>query len=172
MYMIFVLVLILIGIYIFVTTILADRPRNKASQAVKEAFKRVIERHMLSISDMNRFGNRVIALDTDLAKLVLIVYQNGVTWEKYIHMEDIMFCQVIKTGDKENGHIQKVSLELTLRNEQSDISFPFFDEKLDNRRDLSYRIRKSKYWKRRIQIQLSTGRINNVVQPDTDQAIA
>src|SRR5687768_13896898 len=102
--MIAVLVLILIGIYIFVTTMLADRPRNKASQAVKEAFKRVVERHMLSISDMNRFGNRVIGMDTDLAKLVLIVYQNGITWEKYIDMEDIMFCQVIKTGDKENGH--------------------------------------------------------------------
>ncbi len=172
MYMIFVLVLILIGIYMFVTTFLADRPRNKASLAVKEAFKRVTERHMLSISDMNRFGNRVIAMDSDLAKLVLIVYQNGITWEKYINMEDILFCQVINTGDKDNGHIQKVSLELTFRNDQSDISFPFFDEKLDNPRDVSYRIRKSKYWKRKIQIQMSTRQINNFVQPDTGQAIA
>ena len=170
--MIFVLILILIGIHIFVITILADKPRNKASQAVKEAFKRVIERHMLSISDMNRFGNRVIAMDADLAKLVLIVYQNGVTWEKYINMEDILFCQVIKTADKAGDHIQKVSLELTFRNNESDISFAFFDEKLDKPRDLSYRIRKSKYWKRKIQIQQSTRQINHVGQPDADQVMA
>ena len=66
-------------------------------------------------------------MDRDLAKLVLIVYKNGVTWEKHVNFEEIMFCQVTKTVNKDSGHIQTVSLELSFGNDQSDMSFPFFD---------------------------------------------
>jgi hypothetical protein len=63
-----------------------------------------------------------------------------------------MFCQVVKTTNKTNGGTEKVAMELILRNAQGTMSFPFFDTALDDPRDLSYRFKKSQYWKRQLQI--------------------
>ena len=172
MYTILVFIVILIGIYIVSVLMFADKPGDKDAQAVKDAFKRVVQRHMLSVSDMSRFGSRLIAMDADLAKLVLIVYKNGVSWEKYINLEDILFCRINKTENKANGHIQTVSMELTFRDNRDNVSFPFFDEKLDGPRELSYRIRKSNYWKRKIQMHLSMRETNGIRQRDPDEAMA
>jgi hypothetical protein len=131
------------------------------SQAVKDAFKRAVQRHKLSISDADRFGSRLIALDENQAKLVLITYRNGIILEKCFDLDEIVFCQVVKTTGIAHGGIREVSMELTARNDQDNISFLFFDAELDDRRDLSYRIKKSQYWKRKIQLQLSTRRINH-----------
>lgn len=70
-------------------------------------------------------------------------------------------CQIVKNTNKVSGCIQKVSMELTFHNNNGIINFLFFDEKLDDMRELLHRLKKSKFWKRKIQYQLSTLQISN-----------
>jgi hypothetical protein len=170
MYVIFALIIISIPVYLAFRSILNDKTRHKGSQAVKDAFKRSIKRHRLSISDVDRFGSRLIALDEDRAKLVLIVYKNGVTWEKCIDLDEIVFCQLVKTTSKVHSGIKEVNMELTLRNDPVSMSFAFFDEELDDTRDLFYRFKKSKYWKRKIQFQLGMRQVTPLGKADDDMA--
>ena len=153
--LIILLLLIPIPIYIAFRLLFENNNNRKGIQAIKNAYKRVIKRHTLSISEVNRFGNRLIAIDRTMGKLVLVVYKNSITWEKCISLDEILFCQVVKTTNKVNGHIREVSMELTLHNKNDRVNFLFFDEQVDDMRDLSHRLKKSQYWKRKIQYQLS-----------------
>ena len=163
MYLILVALLLLMPIPLYITfkSLFKDRHNQKGFLAIKDAYKRVKKRYRLSISEAHRFGNRLIAIDRNLGKLVLIVYKNGITWEKCFNLEEIIFCRIVKDSNKVSGSIQKVSLELTLANNQGVINFSFFDEQTDDLRDLSNNLKRSKYWKKKIQYHLSTLQIDN-----------
>ena len=163
MYVIIVLILFLLFfvVYTHYLRVYDERLDQQGHREIKAAYKRVIKREFLSISAMDRFGNRLIAIDRVLGKLVLIVNKDGVTFEKCFNMEEILLCRVIKTFDKPGGGIQNLTLELMFRSSIGIVNFQFFDEKIDNKRDLHKRLKKSQYWKREIQIQLSRRQIDD-----------
>lgn len=154
MYVVLVVLMLLIPIPIYFAfrSLFENKHNRKGIQAVKDAYKRVIKRYTLSISEVNKFGNRLIAIDRTMGKLVLVVYKNGITWEKCISLDEVMFCQIIKTTNKVSGCIQKVIMELTLSNNHGIINFLFFHETLDDMGDLPHRLKRSQYWKKRFNI--------------------
>jgi len=153
------IVLMAILFYIGFMLLFEDKHRSKESVAVDNAFKRVIKRHRLSISDVDVVGSSIIALDKKTGKLVLVVYKNGVTWEKCFSLNQLLFCQIVNVQDKISLCIKSIKLELTFSNDSRVISFVFFDEKTDNLSDLPSRVKKSKYWKRKIQYQISCNQL-------------
>lgn len=173
MYVVLVILVLLapIPIYIAFKSLFENKRNLKAKRAVKDAYKRVIKRYALSISQVNKFGNRLIAIDRKIGKLVLVVYKQGITWEKCFNLDEIIFCQIVKTTNKLSGCIENVSMELTFRNNHGIINFPFFDETLDDMRDLPYRLKKAQYWKRKIQFHLSTFQTNNINQIVRNQVL-
>jgi hypothetical protein len=168
MYAIFVLFLCLLFfiVYSHYLGIFNEKRNQQGYREIKEAYKRVIKRHRMSVSAVDRFSDRLIAIDWIMGKLVLIIYKEGVTWEKSFNMDEILFCRIVKTTDKINGNIQKVNMELTVRNDNAKVEFPFFDEKMDGRSVLAKRLRKSQSWKTKIQFQVSTRQRNSI---DNDQ---
>ena len=171
MYILLLLILVCISFYIVWKTFFTNMRSRKGFQAINDVFEGVVKRHMLSISEVNRLGNRLIAIDRERAQLLLIIYKDGVIWEKCLTLNEIMFCQVLQTPNKGSDDIKKVSLELTFRNNHDTISFPFFDERIDDKRLLSHRVKKSRYWKRIIHFQLSVRQIHNSQRPERNQAI-
>ncbi len=165
------LILISILVYIALKKPFVGRRSRKGHRALKQVFKGVVKRHMLSVAEVNRFGNRLIAIDRNRAKLVLIVYKNDITWERCLDLNELMFCQIVKTMGKTSNAIQDVSMELTLRNSLDRISFPFFDGKLDLKRGLSYRLKKAHYWKKMIQFQLSLRQLRTIRRSDADHVM-
>lgn len=157
MYVILVLLLLLLffAVYSHYLSVCDEKRNEEGRREIKQAYKRVIKRHLLSISALDRFGSRLIAMDP-VGKLLLIVHKDDVTWEKCIDMDDILFCRVVKTAGKMDGSIQDITMELTFRNNHEMVEFPFFDERLDNRSDFSQRLKKSQAWKKRIQLPLSS----------------
>jgi hypothetical protein len=155
------LLLIPIPIYVAFKSLSKDRRNKKKILAIKDAYKRVTNRHLLSISEVNKFGNRLIAIDRNSGKLVLIVYKNGITWEKCLNLDEMVFCQIAKGTSEETGCIQRVNLELTFRRDGF-VNFLFFDEEVDDFRDLPARIKKAQYWKKKIQYQLSRLQVSNI----------
>ena len=137
-----------------------SRRNRKVYREIGESFRRVIKRHTLLISDLDRYGNRLIAMDRSEDRLVLIVHENGVTWEKCFNLNEVMFCRIVNKTNKISGRIQKVIMELTIRNSPGVVSFSFFDDERDKIRDLSRRSKKAHYWKRKIKYQLSARQIN------------
>lgn len=135
---IFLMILLLlmpIPIYLGFRSLFGDKHRQKVYLTLKEAFKRLIKRHRLSITEVNIFGNSLIAMDRKMNKLVLVVYKNGITWEKCINLHEMIFCKIVKTANKAAGCIQKVNLELSFHKDGI-ITFAFFDEEVDDLRDL------------------------------------
>lgn len=163
MYIILLALLLMmpIPLYFGFKSLFKDRHDQKDFLAIKDAYKRVKKRYRLSIAEVHRFGNRLIAIDRNSGKLVLIVYKNGITWEKCLNLEEIIFCRIVKDSNKVSGSIQKVSLELTLAKNQGVINFSFFDERTDDMRDLPNNLKRSKYWKKKIQYHLSALQINS-----------
>src|SRR5689334_17910273 len=78
---------------------LFDKRHNKITRAVSDAYARVVIRNLLTISDVNLMGDRLIAIDKSQRKLVLIVHKNEITWEKCVDLNRIVFCQVVKGHD-------------------------------------------------------------------------
>jgi hypothetical protein len=157
MEVILVLLLCLLFFYVYshYLRVYDERRNQKGYREVKEAYKRVIKRHGLSIAAVDRFRNRLIAIDWIMGKLVLIIFKDGVTWEKSFNMDEILFCQVVKATDNAGERIEKVNMELTLRYDNGIVEFPFFDAKLDDRTVLGQRLKKAQSWKTKIQLQSS-----------------
>lgn len=134
---------------------------QKVYMIVKDAFTRLIKRHKLSIAEVNLFGNRLIAMDHKMNKLVLIHYKHGIAWEKCLNLHEMVFCRIAKTAHKVSGDIQEVNLELTFR-KGGIITFSFFDEEVDVIRDPPSRLKMAQYWKGKIQCQISIVQLTNV----------
>ena len=166
MYLILIILVLLMpfALYIGFQSLFKDKHKRKNYLAMKEAFKRISKRHMLSISDMAIFKNRLIAIDKEKNKLALVVYKNGITLERCCNLDELIFCKVVNRTNRISGCIESVSMELTFRNDPGIVSFVFFDEKTDDLRDLPLRIKKSKYWTRKIQYQTSIKQIGNNIQ--------
>ena len=137
-------------LYIAFQTLFIKQRYQKGIRAVEEAFQRMIKSHSLNNLEVNRFINRLIAIDRHKSKLVLIIYKNGITWETCVNLQEISYCHSYNIIDHISNYIQKVNLELVLHNNPSILSFPFFEEALDDIRDLKQRTRKCEYWKRKI----------------------
>jgi hypothetical protein len=163
MYIILVALLLMmpIPLYFGFKSLFKVRDNQKAFLAIKDAYKRVKKRYRLSISEAHRFGNRLIAIDRNSGRLVLIVYKNGITWEKCLNLDEIIFCRIVKDSNNRSGSIQMVRLELTLANNQGSINFSFFDEQTDDFRDLPNNLKRAKYWKKKIQYHLSALQITS-----------
>lgn len=163
MYLILIILVLLMpfALYIGFQSLFKDKHKRKSYLAMKLSFKRISKRHILSISDMTVFKDRLIAIDKEKNKLAIVVYKNGITLEKYCNLDDLIFCRVVNRTNRISGCIESVSMELTFRNDPGIVSFAFFDEKTDDLRDLPLRIRKSKFWTRKIQYQTSIKQIGN-----------
>ena len=126
-----------------------DQQSQKGYLNIKHAVRGLVKRHKLSISRVNIFGNRLIAMDRKNSKLLFVVYKNGIIWEKCFNLGDIMFCRIAKNFNTENGYVRKVNLELSLPPGEI-ISFSFFDDEDDDGRYLPGRIKKAQFWKSKI----------------------
>ena len=165
MYVVLVLLVLLMSIplYIAFKWLFDDKFQPKSLLAIGQGFKRLIKRYKLSISGAAVFRHRLLAMDRKVNKLVLIVYKNGITWEKCVDLREIISCQIEKQFNKVSGRIQKVNLELIYPNDGI-INFSFFDEEMDDSRDVTSRIKKGQYWRRKIQNQISTVQLANANQ--------
>jgi hypothetical protein len=65
-------------------------------------------------------------------------------------LHDVGTCHIVKTTDHPSGYIEQVNMEVGLRNTNEKIRFPFFDEQTDDIRELTHRIKLSRYWERKI----------------------
>ncbi|WP_217603405.1 hypothetical protein [Chitinophaga sp. GbtcB8] len=161
---IFLIILVLlmpIPIYLGFRSLFADRHHQKVYQHVKDAFQSLIKRQGLSIAEVNMLGNRLIAMDRNMNKLIFVVYKNGITRENCLNPNEIISCKIEKKSSDVSGYIRKVNLELTFRR-NGVITFSFFDEEVDDLCDLPSRIKKAQYWKRQIQYQISSVPLTNV----------
>ncbi|GAO44030.1 hypothetical protein [Flavihumibacter petaseus] len=129
--------------------------RKKGMKAVREVYHSITARHALSISDVDVFGNRLIAIDKHFSKLVMVVHRNAVTWETCVDTSNILFCRVIKEQQEGTRGFRRVRLEITLDDAAEPLGFVFFEEEADDRRELPYRVQRAQFWKRLIQLQLS-----------------
>ncbi len=163
MYVVIVLLLLSMSIllYLGIRSFFKEKNHQKPFPAIKEVFKGVTKRHSLSISEVDVFRNRLIAIDRKRGKLVLIIYKNGITWEKCFNLNELIFCQLVNIRDKANNCIKSVEIELEFLNDPRIVSFVFFDEELDELSELPSRIKKSKYWEKKIQYQMSTLQVTN-----------
>ena len=155
------LLVISIPIYLCLKSLFEYKHPQKVYMIIKDTFTRVIKRHKLTISEINLFGNRIIAVDRKINKLVLIHYKHGIAWRKCINLHDIISCRIATITHKVSGKIQKVNLKLTFR-KGGIITFPFFDDEVDVKRDPSMRIKTALYWVGKIQYKKKTVQLANV----------
>jgi hypothetical protein len=87
--------------------------------------------------------------------LMMVVCTKGIVWEKCVRLENIQSCTIVNDKNEENGHTRVVLLQLTMDNEKDKILFPLFDEEVDDVRDLSRRVKQSRYWQRKIRCHAS-----------------
>ncbi|MBL7696952.1 MAG: hypothetical protein JNK79_02300 [Chitinophagaceae bacterium] len=151
MFLIVLVLLVPIPLYMAYYFLFVKKSNDKGVLEVETAFKRVIKRNKLTISEMNKFADRLIAIDRKTGRLILIVYRNGITWEKCINVEEIMRCKINNIVDHSTGYIKEVNMELRLQNVEDHIRFTFFDDAVDNLSDLGRRIKQSKYWQKKIE---------------------
>ena len=158
MYIILIILVLLVPIplYVFIQSLYGKEKNKHGNTAVQRCFKEVIKRQNLTISEVNKFVNRLIAIDRLTGRLVIVVHRDGVTWQKCIGFEEIRGCEIISVTDPETNYIQKVTMELSLCNSQQNISFAFFDDKIEDVRDLSRRTKQAGYWQKKIQYYLYT----------------
>lgn len=148
--LIIIMLLMPFPLYIAFQALFINQRYQKGIRAVEEAYQRMIKSHHLTNLEVNRFINRLIAIDREKGKLILIVYKKGITWETCVLLQEISYCHTINSYDHISNYIQKVNLELVIRNNPSIVSFPFFEEELDDVRDLKHRTRKCEYWQQKI----------------------
>lgn len=163
MYIVLMALLLLapIPIYFAFKSLRKDNHHLKIRLSIKKAYKRVKRRHSLVTSESHRSGNRLIAIDQQSRKLVFIVFKNGITWEKCVPLQEILSCSVVNGYDKATGCIQHVALELMLANGQGIITFPFFDEETDDRRELPFSIKRIRYWEKKINFYSNASTMNS-----------
>jgi hypothetical protein len=61
---------------------------------------------------------------------------------------------VITATDPQHGYIQSVTMQLLLSGSREIISFPFFDSRMEDIRDLTRRMKQARYWQKKIQYYL------------------
>jgi hypothetical protein len=133
--------------------------------AVQRSFKEVIKRYGLTISEVNKFINRLIAIDRTTGRLVTVVYKKGTVSEKCIGFEEIRGCEIITVSDPNEGYIQRVTMQLSLCNNQENINFDFFDENIEDVHDLGRRTKQAGYWQKKIQYYLYIPLNRNNLKP-------
>ena len=153
MYIFFVIlvsVLLPISLYtIFRLSYINEKYRH-GNLAVQRAFKKLIDQRKLTISEVTKFLNRLIAIDQTTGRLIFIAYVNNETWKKCVGFEEIRDCEIVTTTDPQTGYIQKVTLDLTLISNKEKVSFPFFDHATEDVRDLTRRSKQALYWHNKI----------------------
>jgi hypothetical protein len=152
--LIIVVLLIPIPLYAIFHLLYVKEKNRHGNAAVQRSFKELIKRNRLTISEVNKFVNRLIAIDRNSGTVIVVVHNDGNTWQKCIGLEEIRNCEIISTRHPQNGFIQKVTMELSLCNSQENMSFAFFDDKIEDVRDLGRRMKQARYWQKKIQYYL------------------
>lgn len=118
--------------------------------AVQRDFKKLIDHRKLTISEVTKFLDRIIAFDQTTGRLIFVSSAKNDVWKKCIGFEEIRDCEIVTTTDPLNGYIQKVSIDLTLNSNEEKVSFPFFDHATEDVRDLTRRSKQARYWHNKI----------------------
>ena len=157
MYIILIILLLLlpIPIYLGFKALFKKKHDRRNALTLKVALDRVIKRYRLSISEIDTFGNRVIALDRKNNKLIMVELRNNVTWEKCLSLVELTSFTIIKELDQLTGCTQKVVIKLNFNHSEELEYFTFYDESNDNIHELPTRVRKAIYWKNKIQYHLN-----------------
>jgi hypothetical protein len=146
--------IVILLIYLAFQSYYGSQKHQQKMLAVEEAYKRMVKRHQLKILEVSRLPSRLIAIDRVNGKLLMVIYKDGITWERCVDLGAIKSCELVKTTDHESGYIQHVHMELLLHNSSEVIRFPFFDQEVDDVRELRQRTNKSHYWQRKIRYYL------------------
>jgi hypothetical protein len=83
-----------IPLYIAFQSLFAKKRHYKVIAAVEDAYKNIVRTNNLTILEVNRFINRLIAIDRNSGKLVLIAYKKGIAFVNCVNLEEIRRCQV------------------------------------------------------------------------------
>lgn len=68
-----------------------------------------------------------------------------------INLQDILVCQLLKTRNLMNGHINNISLRCSFKEKNKpDILLPFYDEANDKLYKMMRLLKKASYWKKSI----------------------
>ncbi len=152
-FLIVLMLLLPIPLYFGFKALFENKHNRRNALALKVALDRVIRRNKLSISEIDTFRNRIIALDRKNNKLILAEHRNSVTWEKCLFLGELGSFTIIKEMDQLTGCIQKIVIEFNFNNDL--VHFTFYDSSNDHIRELPTRVRKATYWKNKIQHQLN-----------------
>jgi hypothetical protein len=132
-----------------------NKEKNRhGNMAVQRSFKEIIKHYRLTISEVNKFVNRLIAIDRTTGRVVIVVYKGGTIRRKCIGLEEIRACEIINVSNPDSGYIGRVTMEISLYNNPGSINFDFFDENIEDVRDLNRRIKQAGYWQKKIQYYL------------------
>jgi hypothetical protein len=143
-------------LYLGLKALFENKHDQKNALALKVALDRVIKRNRLLISEIDIFGNKVIALDRKNSKIILVEHRNNVTWEKCFSLRELESFNITKNTHPLTGCIQKVVVELNFSNNRDLVYFTFYDDSNDRIQELPSRIKKATYWKRKIQHHLKS----------------
>jgi hypothetical protein len=154
----FLIVLILllpIPLYIGFKAFFDSRHNRRNALILKRALDRVIKRNRLSISEIDSFGNKAIALDLKKNKLILVEHRNNVTWETCLSLGELSSFEILKKMDQLTGCTQKIVIEFNFNSKEDLVHFTFYDASNDNIHELPSRVKKATCWKKMIQHQLN-----------------
>lgn len=155
------LLLLSVLLYLGFRALFENKHDRRNALALKVALDRVIRRNRLLISEIDTFGNKVIALDRNNNKIILVEHRNNVTWEKCLSLGKLKSCNISKETDHLTGCTQKVVMEFNFINSGELVYFTFYDKSNASVHELPSRIRKANYWKNKIQHHLNSVRAGN-----------
>lgn len=163
-FLIVLMILLPIILYLGLKNLFENKQNRKNSLAIKSALDRLISRNRLTISEIDTFRNKIIALDRKNNKLILVEHRNNVTWEKCLSLGELAFFPITKKVDQLTGCIQEIVIEFNFNSNEEIIDFTFYDASSDNTNELPARVRKATYWKNKIRHHLNSVKAKHTLE--------
>ena len=110
---------------------------------------------------MDLFNNKVIGLDQEKHKLILIEHEDKNTRADCISLTHAKSCGFYKEINEFTGHVEKVIVNLTFSRGHKPINFTLYDATKENIYELPFLLGKAKYWKSRIQLYIYPTRLEH-----------
>jgi len=139
-------------------SIFKSTKKNRINIVINNALARIVRKNRLTINEMDLFDNKVIGLDQNKYKLILIEYGNKNTRADCISLTQAKSCNFYKEINESTGRVEKVTVNLTFSAGNKPISFTLYDATKQNIYELPFLLGKAKYWKSRIQLYIHNTR--------------
>lgn len=128
-----------------------ESKKQRKARQLETAFNTLVSIHDLQVGEADFFNNRVISIDEQSKKLVLVDQSKVPARESCVPLNQLVKCRLIKRKDAMHNTTSKIVLELVLKDE-GNTSFAFFAENRDKIYEKPAMLRKAAYWKNKIEL--------------------